>query len=558
MHSSTSIPPLFLGLIGLATAGAAAASAQTTIYHLPGDSAGDRYGAAVAAISDVDGDLLPDLLVAAPGGLGATGYARVISGAKGTIARSFFGTVAGGEFGAALSAADFNSDGRADPLIGAYLAGAGGRGTVTAYDGLSGQPIWALAGNAAGDHFGFALAGLSDVSGDGLPDAAIGAVDDDDQGSSSGTVRVVSGFDGSTLYTLTGTGVDELFGYALAALGDLDGDGIGDLAIGAPHVVSAANTAPGSVRVVSAASGATLFSVPGKAKNDAFGRALASTGDLDLDGKVDLLIGAPQPMGGMKGYAQLVSGAGGGLLLEVAGLGSGDLFAAAVAPAGDVNGDGTSDLAIGAPRDDDAGSDSGSVFLFSGKDGAQLAQLMGSASNHKLGAALAGGFDPSGDAVVDVALGSEGDGGAGVNAGSARVVSTRNLVLSSDIFMLSASSPSSQVLRLDAGPAHAGSNFVVLGSLSGILPGTSYNSLPLGLNPDRYFKVTLKQLPGGPLSAPAGQLDALGQASVTFALPPSVPAGLLIGLTFDHACVLTDAVGNPVLSSNSVPVTMAP
>jgi hypothetical protein len=249
----------------------------------------------------------------------------------------------------------------------------------------------------------------------------------------------------------------------------------------------------------------------------------------------------------------VLSSAGGAVLLEVNGTAAGDLLGSAVAPAGDVDGDGLGDLAVGAPRADDLASDAGAVRLLSGRTGAVLDELLGADAGAHLGAALCGGFDPNADGRPDLAVGAPDAGG-----GTALVAATCELPLTSDAHVLSLSAGPSVVFDLDAGKLHAGQGYLLLGSFSGATPGTTLAGLHVGLNPDRYFALTLRGVPGGPLSGGAGTLDAEGRAQASFSIPASAPSATLLGLTFRHAYVVLSPSGAALLASNTVPVTLLP
>ena len=128
-------------------------------------------------------------------------------------------------------------------------------------------------GDDHGDRFGAAVAAGLDLDGDALPDGAAGAPGDDDAGDGAGSVRALAGA-GGALYTVHGDAAGDGFGTSLAALGDLDGDGRGDLLVGAPGLASGG---PGYARVLSGATGATLRTHPGTAPGDRQGLGLTGT-----------------------------------------------------------------------------------------------------------------------------------------------------------------------------------------------------------------------------------------------------------------------------------------
>lgn len=130
--------------------------------------------------------------------------------------------------------------------------------------------------------------------------------------------------------------------------------------------------------------------------------------------------------------------------------------------------------------------------------------------------------------------------------------------LSPGVHELSLAGGGSQVLQLDAGPTHAGSLYLLLGSTSGTTPGLPAGALVLPLNPDAYFTFTLQNPGAPPLSGSFGQLDTAGRAMVSFDLPAgSNPA--LAGAVVHHAYAVLDVspFGVP-LTSNPAALTLLP
>ena len=340
------------------------------------------------------------------------------------------------------------------------------------------------------------------------------------------------------------------------ALPDVDGDGAGDLAVGAPFAVLLNSPEPGEVFVHSGANGGLVHALGGTSGGDVFGRAVAHAGDANGDGIGDVLVGAPQPSGGRPGYARVYSGLDAGLLLDWGGDSGGDMFGSAVASLGDLNGDGITEVAVGAPGDDDNGSLSGAVRVFDGLSALTIYTVQGAGPNAEFGTALACLGDVNGDLTSEVANASPGFG-----SGAGRVQAMSGVALrmngAAHLFSVAAATGSVR-LDLDFGPQHAGRGFLALGAITGIEPGTPYGSQWLPLNRDRYFKKTLKLKPFGTLSPPQGTLDANGRAAVDFAPPGSSPATWLVGQTFHHAALVLDAAGNTLEASNAWPVTIVP
>ncbi|MCK6448896.1 MAG: VCBS repeat-containing protein [Planctomycetes bacterium] len=316
-----------------------------TLVALDGPSAGDGYGAALAAERDLDGDGKPDFVVGAPNAVGTPGIlpaARAYS-ANGTLLWTATG-LAATRFGAALAVGgDLDGDGVGEVLVGAPDDGANAAGAVHVLSGASGNRLYSHVSPGPSDgEFGFALAFLGDLDGDGVDDYAIG--DPHTAGSSAGAVAVISGASAATMRTLTAPAGGQ-FGGALARAGDVDGDGVGELVVGAPAEFVGSFTS-GVVRLYSGASGVLIFTTLAKQQGLTFGRSVAGLGDYDRDGLADYAAQLPAMyVGGVVknfGAAQVISGANGLVIAELDFGSTGPL-----ASVGDVNFDGVPDVAIG-------------------------------------------------------------------------------------------------------------------------------------------------------------------------------------------------------------------
>jgi hypothetical protein len=315
---------------------------------------------------------------------------------------------------------------------------------------------------------------------------------------------------------------------------------------------------PGSVRIVSAATGATLVTLQGWSLHDGYGMSVANVGDVDGDGQEDLILGAPQSYLSLRGYVQVWTQAGQTLAWDIAGGANGDRFGAAVGAAGDLDQNGQADLLIGAPGDDFQANDAGSVRVLSGASGQPFYKLYGSGANAGLGAALAGGFDANGDHVTDFALGAPGDSTAGSNAGFVRVVSSQALAMTSDRFVASISSGDVQQLSIDVAPGYANQSYVVLGSMSGTQPSVVFGGLTLPLVADRYFAYLRGPVIAGPIKNGQGSTNASGHANASFDTKVLPLSPSFVGQTFYHAFVILGAGGQATFASNAVPLTILP
>ena len=324
---------------------------------------------------------------------------------------------------------------------------------------------------AADDYFGMSCANVGgDLNGDDVLDVAIGAPGDDDGEPAAGAMYIVfmqtngnvlshqkvsathGGFTGSLA-------ANNNFGYSVANVGgDLNGDGVLDLVVGAYNDDDGGYRA-GAVFIVflqttgnvlshqkvSATHGGFTGSL---ADHDYFGRSVASVGDLNVDGVLDLAVGVNgdddgeslagavyivfmQTNGNVLSH-QKVSATQGGFTGAVAYY---DLFGASSASVGgDLNGDGVLDLVVGAYGDDDGGSSAGAVYIV-------FLQTSGNVLSHQKVSVTHGGFtgslaasdyfgyscanvggDLNGDGVLDVAVGAWGDGDGEYRAGAVYIV----------------------------------------------------------------------------------------------------------------------------------------
>ena len=214
-------------------------AAQTLIPTAYGDSAGDTFGYSVAGAGDVNQDGYDDVIVGAyrdDDNGSSSGSARVLSGVDGSILYTFYGDSGGDYFGWSVDGAgDVNQDGYDDLIVGARNDDDNGSssGSARVLSGFDGAILYTFYGDSVGDLFGYSVAGAGDINSDGYSDLVVGAYGDDDNGSSSGSARVLSGFDGAILYTFYGDSVGDLFGWSVDGAGDVDQDGFGDVIVGA-------------------------------------------------------------------------------------------------------------------------------------------------------------------------------------------------------------------------------------------------------------------------------------------------------------------------------------
>ena len=231
-------------------------------------------------------------------------------------------------------------------------------------------------------------------------------------------------------------------GRALDCAGDVDGDGLNDLIVGAPGRAQGGTNAGAAYLVLGPVSGDLDLSsadarMVGEAADDAAGASVAGAGDVDGDGLDDILVGAGNndTAGSDAGAAYLLSGSTRGFLslaeaqARLTGEAAFDRAGTAVAGAGDADGDGLDDILVGAQVHDGYGTDSGAAYLVLGPVegeitlGAADVTLIGAQASDHAGSAVSSAGDVDGDGVDDLLVGAPGDSQYGTGRGAAYLIS---------------------------------------------------------------------------------------------------------------------------------------
>jgi hypothetical protein len=345
---------------------------------IPNGELGFRFGAPL----DVDGDGRADVGAGArfkrQQGVLQNGTAAVWSGASGALIRTWDGEWKEGLFGHwVMAVPDISGDGLADVIIAAPHGSLDGgmRGILVARSPKTGEEIWRRV-ETESENLGWDLTLAGDQDGDGHTDLFVGA-----PAAETGRVYLVSGKDGTVLRTYAPRDHGGTFGWYVAQLGDLDGDGHTDLAVGGVSAEDADGGRVGGVWVFSSATGKELHRFTGTDPHGGFGGVVTGIGDLDADGKGEIVVAAPgteDPSRTLPGEVRVYSGATWKELAHWSGNQPGEQFGRMIVATGDLDGDGVEDLAIAAPWHRRGTADRvGRVELRSGRSGAVLSELEG-------------------------------------------------------------------------------------------------------------------------------------------------------------------------------------
>jgi hypothetical protein len=430
------------------------------------------------------------------------------------------------------SAGDVNGDGMPDFVVGAWDADNNARlDSGSAYVVYGGQNLgnvnlqnlgsagFRIDGAAPGDEAGASVAAAGDVNGDGLADVIVGARESSNNArGNSGSAYVIYGrrtadpidvdlanittTQASRGFRIDGAAANDLAGFSVAGAGDLNGDGLSDVIVGATGAGNAMRLGAGSAYVIygqqtadpadvdlaniTSTQASRGFRIDGAAANDGAGNAVAGAGDLNGDGMDDVIVGAS----GAANNGRANSGSGyviygqrtadpsdvdlanitttqGSRGFRIDGAAANDGVAYSVAGAGDLNGDGLADAIIGAPVSTNGRVNSGSAYVIYGQQAADPAdvdlaniatsqasrglRIDGAAANDLAGISVAGAGDLNGDGIADAILGAPAAGNNGRSrSGSAYVIYGQKAADPADVDLANiATTQASRGLRID-------------------------------------------------------------------------------------------------------------
>ncbi len=323
---------------------------------------------------------------------------------------------------------DANQDGVPDFVVGAYRHNVdpyNQPGTATVYSGVDFSVIYEVTGHGL-DWLGISVAPAGDVDGDGRDDLLVGATEQQQGANLGGYARIVSSASGATLFEFGGTALGQETGSSVDGAGDVDLDGFPDVLVGSRFEKIGANKNAGAVRLYSGKTGALIRGYLGDEPDQWAGWSCGNARDVNLDGVPDQLVGLPganTATFAKGGRVRLYSGASGALMKQFDAASSNDVFGYSVAGPGDLNGDGIPDVLIGVPNDDTIGFFSGSVRAYSGATFASLYVKRGDGDFDGFGDDVQGIGDIDQDGKADFIVGAPDNDQIDAESGMARTFS---------------------------------------------------------------------------------------------------------------------------------------
>lgn len=371
--------------------GSSSGPSLTPDWSSESDVAGAFYGAEVSPAGDTNGDGFGDILVGSwfyTNGNSNEGALFLYNGqSEGLDTNATWSTEsnqASAYYGYHLTdAGDVNADGYGDVVVAAHLYDNGqvNEGAIWGYygsnTGLSSSADWYVESDNASSYYGASLNSAGDINGDGYSDLIVGAYQYDNGSGKYGAAFVylgsATGLETTPAWTTYGEQLNSYYGIGVDSAGDVNGDGYSDVIVGSSQFDDIHPDVGKAYLYLGSSSGLSItpdWTYTGSESSSQLGSAVSKAGDINGDGFSDVIIGEPNygldAEGRVFGFLGSSSGLAATADWQIAGLSPLESFGASLDTAGDINGDGYADIIVGAPLHDNGESYEGAVYVFNG------------------------------------------------------------------------------------------------------------------------------------------------------------------------------------------------
>lgn len=518
------------------------------LLRVPGLHSSDALGISALAVGDRDGDQVEDFVVTqAPWPSSHAAAMLMISGANGSLLRQFDRPPVNDRFGSGLAlGSDLNGDGVREIYVGAMIAmplSGLDSGLVRVLSGSTLQALQLWQPTPGSRYFGASVCNIGDQDGDGIEDFAVSAPYTP-LGVDLGRIEYRSGVDGSVFGLFEGG--HRYLGGSLASLPDVDGDGKRELFAGSKHSYNNL----GAVLVIGSLTKTALLEIRGTSGQDYLGESVCAAGDLNHDGRSELLALA----GGYGAQRILLyEGSSGALLRTFHPPLNHDLHSVGLLSGADFDGDGSLDI-VAPYRSNQYPSPSGLILYHLDGSGERRSDFV-PGTTEEFGAYLAPIRATHADGSAELLVCDRRMDVPGTGAATGAVLRMRFApLLEVDRRSLRASRGGTLRFRLNFADAEAGHSYVLLGSAAAA-GSSSFSGLAIPLVQDSFFTRMLTAPPAS-FTGARGSLDGNGDAIASWSLAPG--AGVpWVGRTIRFA-VVTGSAGAARMSSVAQHLTILP
>jgi hypothetical protein len=400
--------------------------APSAMWHAIGATDYANLGTKLVGIGDLNGDGKTDFLSLAPQAdvynFSSAGRVTALSAMDGSVLWEYVGWQDSQRFGAYVSyPGDINGDSIDDIVVAEPAANYNSLvncGRITGVSGSNGAVLWQKHGASSYAELGKSVIAIGDSNGDGIGDLLLSQpMASTGSLTRNGVVELISGQTYINIWTAEGTRDGEMLGAASKVVNDVDGDGLQDVITGSPEASTNGHYFNGVVTMLSSADGSELWQLEGGDSLARLGEAITFGGDVDGDLFGDVVLRSPgASTNGLydNGSITVVSGAPGTIIWSAYGPAHGSAYGSSYKFVNDIDGDGVQDMLVGVPGESSNGMvENGAIRALSGISGAMQWEAFGTSNFGQLGSSFIMLSDVNGDGYEEFATGLDTAGTQG-------------------------------------------------------------------------------------------------------------------------------------------------